>query len=290
MKHHINQFRFWAIGLAAVWLTLFVLVPNLLVVATSFLTRDPLSFVNLPVSLDSYGRTLNLLYLQVLWDSLRMSLLAMIVCLVIGYPFAMCLVLLSPRWRALVLFLVVLPFWTNSLVRTYALQSILGNRGLINSTLQALGVIDAPLQLLYTEFAVILGLSYILLPFMVLPLYAALEKLDLRLHQAARDLGANALQRFWRITVPLTSPGIVAGCLMVLLPAMGMFYVADLLGGARNLLLGNVIKTQFLQTRDWPFGSALSVLLIALLGMMLWLYFRAARFVSRKGGINDADF
>src|SRR5690606_16826333 len=188
------------------------------------------------------------------------------------------------------LFLVILPFWTNSLVRTYALQSILGNRGIINTSLQSWGLIDQPLQLLYTEFAVILGLSYILLPFMVLPLYAALEKLDLRLHQAARDLGAGAWQRFWRITVPLTSPGIVAGCLMVLLPAMGMFYIADLLGGAKNLLLGNVIKTQFLQTRDWPFGSALSVLLIVLLGVMLWLYFRAARFVSRKGGINDSDF
>jgi spermidine/putrescine transport system permease protein len=290
MRHNISQFRFWAIGLAAVWLTLFVFVPNLLVLVTSFLTRDPLSFVSLPVNVDSYGRTFNLLYLQVLWDSLRMSLMAMIVCLLVGYPFAMCLVQLPTRWRALVLFLVVLPFWTNSLVRTYALQFILGNRGLINSALLGLGVIEKPLQLLYTEFAVILGLSYILLPFMVLPLYAALEKLDLRLLQAARDLGANSLQRFWRITVPLTSPGIVAGCLMVLLPAMGMFYIADLLGGAKNLLLGNVIKTQFLQTRDWPFGSALSVLLIVLLGLMLWLYFRAARYVSRKGGINDTDF
>jgi len=290
MKYQLSQFRFWAIGLAAVWLTLFVFVPNLLVVITSFLTRDTLSFVSLPVNADSYTRTMNTLYLQVLWDSLRMSVMATLTCLIVGYPFAMCLVQLPSRWRALVLFLVILPFWTNSLVRTYALQSILGNRGIINTSLQSWGLIDQPLQLLYTEFAVILGLSYILLPFMVLPLYAALEKLDLRLHQAARDLGAGAWQRFWRITVPLTSPGIVAGCLMVLLPAMGMFYIADLLGGAKNLLLGNVIKTQFLQTRDWPFGSALSVLLIVLLGVMLWLYFRAARFVSRKGGINDSDF
>lgn len=290
MKHRLNQFRFWAIGLASVWLVLFVLVPNLLVVITSVLTRDGSSFVSWPVNLDNYARTLNLLYVQVLWDSLRMSLLATLVCLLVGYPFAMTLVQLPPRWRALVLFLVVLPFWTNSLVRTYALQFILGNRGPVNSLLQQWGLIEQPLQLLYTEFAVILGLSYILLPFMVLPLYAALEKLDLRLHQAARDLGAGAWRRFWHITVPLTSPGIVAGCLMVLLPAMGMFYIADLLGGAKNLLLGNVIKTQFLQTRDWPFGAALSVLLIVLLGLMLWLYFRSARYVSRKGGIHDADF
>ena len=120
--------------------------------------------------------------------------------------------------------------------------------------------------------------------------YSALEKLDVRLHHAAKDLGAGPLNRFWHITVPLTSPGIVAGCLMVLLPAMGMFYISDLLGGAKNLLLGNVIKTQFLHTRDWPFGSAFSVILIVLLGFMLWLYFRAARFVSKQGGLNGSDF
>lgn len=290
MKHHFNQFRFWAIGLVTVWLVLFVFMPNVLVVITSFLTRDALETVTLPVNIDSYVRTLDVLYLQVLLDSLRMSFLAMVTCLVIGYPFAMCVAQLPKRWQAVMLFLVILPFWTNSLVRTYALQFILGTRGLINTTLLGMGVIDQPLQLLYTEFAVVLGLSYILLPFMVLPLYSALEKLDVRLLHAARDLGAGPLSRFWRITVPLTSPGIVAGCLMVLLPAMGMFYISDLLGGAKNLLLGNVIKTQFLNTRDWPFGSALSVILIVLLGFMLWLYFRAAKFVSRQGGINDSDF
>lgn len=290
MKHHFNQFRFWAIGLATVWLTLFVFMPNLMVLITSFLTRDPVATVGLPVNIENYSRTLDWLYLQVLWDSLRMSLMAMTVCLVIGYPFAMCIAHLPKRWQAIVLFLVILPFWTNSLVRTYALQFILGNQGVINKTLLSLGLIDKPLQMLYTEFAVILGLSYILLPFMVLPLFSALEKLDVRLLHAARDLGAGPFRRFWTITVPLTSPGIVAGCLMVLLPAMGMFYISDLLGGAKNLLLGNVIKTQFLQTRDWPFGSALSILLIVLLGVMLWLYFRAAKFVSRQGGINGADF
>lgn len=289
MKQHISQFRFWAIGLITVWLALFVFVPNLLVLITSFLTRDTVNTIALPINVENYVRTLDLLYLQVLVDSLGMSLLAMIVCLLIGYPFAMCIVQLPKRWQPILLFLVILPFWTNSLVRTYALQFILGNKGLINNLLLSLGLIEKPLQLLYTKFAVVLGLSYILLPFMVLPLFSALEKVDVRLLHAAKDLGAGAFSRFWRITVPLTSPGIVAGCLMVLLPAMGMFYISDLLGG-KNLLLGNVIKTQFLNTRDWPFGSALSVLLIVLLGFMLWLYFRAAKFVSRQGGINDSDF
>lgn len=289
MNSHFN-FRFWAIGLASVWLTLFVFMPNLLVVITSFLTRDPVGTAALPINANSYIRTLDLLYLQVLWDSLRMSLKAMVVCLLIGYPFAMCVAKLPKKWQPIVLFLVILPFWTNSLVRTYALQFLLGNQGVINNLLLAIGVIEQPLQLIYTEFSVIIGLCYILIPFMILPLYSAIAKLDVRLHQAAQDLGAGPWSRFWRITVPLTSPGIIAGCLMVLLPAMGMFYIADLLGGAKNLLLGNIIKTQFLVTRDWPFGSALSVLLIVLLGFMLWLYYKAASFVSKQGGINGSDF
>ncbi len=287
---HVNQFRFWAIGLASVWLTLFVFLPNLLVVITSFLTRDVTATVSLPISGNSYLRTLDPLYLQVLWDSLLMSIQTMLVCLIIGYPFAMCIAKLPKKWQPIILFLVILPFWTNSLVRTYALQFILGNKGIINNSLVGLGIINEPLQLLYTQFAVIVGLSYICIPFMILPLYSAIEKLDLRLYQAAQDLGAGAWSRFWHITIPLTSPGIIAGCLMVLIPAMGMFYISDLLGGAKNLLVGNVIKTQFLLARDWPFGSALSVMLIVLLGFMLWLYYKAANFVSKQGGINGSDF
>ena len=265
-------------------------MPNLLVVITSFLTRDSLEIASLPITAESYIRTLDWLYLKVLWDSLRISFIAMIVCLIIGYPFAMGVARLPKKWQPIILFLVILPFWTNSLVRTYALQFLLGNQGVINNLLITLGIISKPLPLIYTEFSVIVGLCYILIPFMILPLYSALEKLDVRLYQAAQDLGANAWSRFWRITVPLTSPGIIAGCLMVLLPAMGMFYISDLLGGAKNLLLGNIIKTQFLVTRDWPFGSALSVLLIVLLGFMLWLYYKATSFVNKQGGINGSDF
>lgn len=290
MKVNIGSFRYWAIGLGAVWLALFVFLPNVLVLITSFLTRDPDTFVALPFNLDSYVRTLDTLYLQVLLDSLRMSLIATLFCLVIGYPFALSISKLPRSWHAIVLFLLILPFWTNSLVRTYAIQFMLGNQGVINKSLIFLGVIEKPLQLLYTEFAVILGLCYILLPFMILPLYSSIEKLDTRLSQAAKDLGAGPWSRFWNITIPLTSPGIVAGCVMVFLPAMGLFYISDLLGGAKNLLLGNVIKTQFLHTRDWPFGAAVSMILIVLLGLMIWLYFRSARFVSKQGGLDDSDF
>ena len=290
MKVTSGYFRFFAIGLASVWLALFVFFPNLLVVITSLLTRDPSATVSLPFNLNSYWRTLDVLYLDVLWNSIKMAALATISCLLIGFPFAMAIVSLPKRWQTIALFFMIVPFWTNSLVRTYAIQFILGNQGIINKSLLALGLIDTPLQLLYTPFAVILGLCYILIPFMVLPLYSALEKLDPRLHFAARDLGASAFHRFIKITLPLTSPGIVAGCLMVLLPAMGMFYISDLLGGAKNLLLGNVIKTQFLNTRDWPFGSAFSVMLMMLLGVMLWLYYRASRFTNKQGGIHDSNF
>lgn len=283
-------FRFLAIGLAGSWLTLFVFFPNLLVVITSFLTRDPASTVALPINADSYLRTMDVLYLEVLWNSIKMAVLATVCCLLVGYPFAMAVASLPKRWQTIVLFFMIVPFWTNSLVRTYAIQFILGNQGIINKSLLAPGVIEAPLQLLYTPFAVILGLCYILIPFMVLPLYSSLEKLDPRLQFAARDLGANAFYRFINVTLPLTSPGIIAGCLMVLLPAMGMFYISDLLGGAKNLLLGNVIKTQFLNTRDWPFGSAFSVMLMLLLGLMLWLYYRASKFVNKQGGIHDSNF
>jgi spermidine/putrescine transport system permease protein len=290
MKAKGDYFRFIAIGLASAWLALFVFFPNLLVIFTSFLTRDPATTVSLPVTVDSYVRTFDVLYLEVLWNSIKMAVLATLGCLLVGYPFAMAVASLPKRWQAIALFLMIVPFWTNSLVRTYAVQSILGNQGIINKALLGMGVIEAPLQLLYTPFAVILGLCYILIPFMVLPLYSSLEKLDPRLQFAARDLGAGAFHRFLQITLPLTSPGIIAGCLMVLLPAMGMFYISDLLGGAKNLLLGNVIKTQFLNTRDWPFGSAFSVMLMVLLGFMLWLYYRASRFVSKQGGLHDSNF
>jgi spermidine/putrescine transport system permease protein len=160
---------------------------------------------------------------------------------------------------------------------------LLGTRGLINGWLLDLGLIERPLQMMYTEVAVIIGLVYVLLPFMVLPLYSSIEKLDGRLLEAARDLGANGWQRLVRIILPLTLPGIIAGCLLVFLPAMGMFYVSDLLGGAKHLLIGNLIKTQFLNSRDWPFGAAISVMLTVLMALLVYCYWRAGKLLSKKG-------
>ncbi|MBF0256382.1 MAG: spermidine/putrescine ABC transporter permease PotB [Gammaproteobacteria bacterium] len=271
------------------WLGLFVLAPHLLVVLTSLMTPHPQHLGTYPFTLDAYVQLLDPLYASVLLDSLGLAALTTLICLLLGYPFAYTIAGLSTRWRALLLFLLIVPFWTNSLIRTYAIKLILGNKGLINGSLMNLGLIDQPLQLLYTPFAVVFGLVYILFPFFVLPLVSSFDKLDPGLLEAANDLGASRWQRFRHVVLPLTMPGVIAGSLIVFLPAMGMFYVADLLGGAKNLLLGNVIKNQFLLVRDWPFGAALSVTLILLMAGLLLLYAWSNRRIHRRGGLDDEN-
>ena len=248
----------------------------------SFLTRDNAHFVSAVLTFSHYNRLLDPLYAQVLLHSLNMALIATIGCLLLGYPFAWCLTKLTPRLRPLMVFLLIVPFWTNSLIRIYGLKIFLSTRGWLNDFLLSLGLIDKPFRIMYTPEAVILGLIYILLPLMVLPLYSSLEKLDKPLLEAARDLGAGKLQTFFRIILPLTMPGIIAGCLLVLIPAMGLFYVADLMGGAKNLLIGNVIKSQFLNIRDWPFGAATSIVMTLLMGLLLLIYWRAARLLNNR--------
>jgi spermidine/putrescine transport system permease protein len=272
------------------WLALFMLFPNLLVLAASFLTRSEETYIALPLSLDGYLRLAEPLYWEVMWHSAWLAFAATAIALLVGFPFAYAISQLPERLRNIALFLVIVPFWTNSLIRTYAIKTILGKKGLLNETLLALGIIDTPLNMMYTEFAVIFGLVYIFFPFMVLPLYSSIEKLDRRLLEAARDLGASRLQTFTHVIIPLTLPGIVAGSLIVFLPSMGCFYVSDVLGGAGNLLLGNIIKTQFLNARDWPFGSALSMALVVMMTGMMVLYFWANKRVNKSGGLHDSAF
>lgn len=282
MKLMRNRFQKIVTALIVGWLTLFVFLPNLMIFVTSFLTRDDTSFVSMVFTLSNYTRLLDPLYAEVLLHSLNMAVIATLCCLLLGYPFAWCLTRLPARIRPLMLFLLIVPFWTNSLIRIYGLKIFLGTRGWLNESLLWLGVIDKPFRIMYTSEAVILGLIYILLPFMVMPLYSSLEKLDKSLLEAARDLGASKAQTFFRVILPLTMPGIVAGSLLVLIPAMGMFYVADLMGGAKNLLIGNIIKSQFLNIRDWPFGAATSIVMTLLMGLMLLFYWRAARLLNKK--------
>ncbi|MBE8596186.1 spermidine/putrescine ABC transporter permease PotB [Xenorhabdus sp. BG5] len=264
------------------WLMLFVFLPNLMIIGTSFLTRDDANLVQMVFSLDNYSRLFDPLYAEVLLHSLNMAIIATLCCLVIGYPFAFFLARMPKKLRSLMLFLLIVPFWTNSLIRIYGLKMFLSTRGYLNDFLMWVGIIDKPFRIMYTPEAVVLGLVYILLPFMVMPLYSSIEKLDKSCLEAARDLGAGKLQTFIRIIVPLTMPGIIAGCLLVVLPAMGLFYVADLMGGAKNLLIGNVIKSQFLNIRDWPFGAATSICLTLVMGLMLLVYYRAAKLLNKK--------
>ncbi|QLB40320.1 MULTISPECIES: spermidine/putrescine ABC transporter permease PotB [Mannheimia] len=279
-----NKFQNGAVATIFGWLLLFVLVPNVLVLIISFLTENRQSqyFVDFAFSLDAYKSLFNDTYATVLWNSLYMAGTATFFCLIIGYPFALIIAKMPAKLRPFLLFLVVLPFWTNSLIRIYGIKIFLGVKGVLNETLLAIGLINEPLRLLNSEIAIIIGLVYILLPFMILPLYSSIEKIDHRLLEAAKDLGANAFQRFVRITIPLTMPGIVAGCLLVLLPAMGMFYVADLLGGGKTPLVGNIIKSLFLNTNQFALGSAVSIALTLLMALMLYVYYRANKLLNKK--------
>ncbi len=207
------------------WLVLFVLIPNLMIIGTSFLTRDEANLIEMTFTLDNYARLLDPLYVKVLLHSFYMAIVATLICLVVGYPFAYIVAKMPHKWRPFMLFLVIVPFWTNSLIRTYGLKIVLGTQGILNKALLSIGLIDTPMRIMFTETAVMIGLVYILLPFMILPLYSAIEKLDDTYIEAAKDLGANKFQTLTKVILPLTMPGIIGGCLLVLLPALGMLPV-----------------------------------------------------------------
>ncbi len=285
MMLSIKQQPFRAAVLVLVWgwLLFLVLAPNMLVVGASVMTRDPSTFIALPLNLDAYRQLFNPLYLDVFLASLYMAAMTTLICLLIGYPFAWALSRVEKRRQMLLIFLLIVPFWTNSLVRTYALKLILATNGLLNSALSSLGLIDQPVQLLYTEGAVIVGLVYLLLPFMILPLYSVFEDLRQDVLLASHDLGAGRFATFKNVVVPLTLPGVLAGVMLVLLPAMGLFFVPDILGGSRNLLVGNVIKNQFLDARNWPFGAAASIVLTLCMALLMFAHRLSKRRLGEEG-------
>lgn len=265
-----SKTRFSIIVLISGWFILFGVIPLLLLVITSFLTMDPANLVRFSFSLKAYSQLLiDPSYMIIFIRSVKLALTTTLLCLALGYPFAWYTARMTPKWRTSVLVLLMIPFWTNSLVRTYAMRMVLGTQGILNKALLSLGLIHTPLKMMYTDYAVVAGLFYLMLPFMVLPLYATIEKLDFQLVEAARDLGAGAVNAFTKVIFPLTLPGIMAGCIMVFVPTMGLFYVASLLGGARQLLVGNLIQQQFLNARNWPLGSATSIVLIIFMTVML---------------------
>ncbi len=279
-----NYQRFVLLFPIVFWLVCFFLLPLLSVFTYSFLERGTYGGVRWNFTLVNYlrligldptdGRLFDGLYLGILWRSVSTALVCTAVCLLLGYPFAYYLARYRPKHRNILLLLVVVPFWTNFLIRTYAWILILRTEGLLNSLLGSVFPNWGPLELLNTPLAVQIGLVYGYLPFMILPLYAALEQLDMSLLEAAQDLGASPRRAFWHVTVPLSLPGILAGSMLVFIPTVGAFLTPDLLGGGKVSYIGNVIERQFKTARDWPFGSALSFMLMGIVLVGTVLYFR----------------
>jgi spermidine/putrescine transport system permease protein len=280
IKHNPKQQRrkdrgpLWTLSPVVIWMVCFLAIPLLLVIAVSFLTRGTYGGIDFTFTLNNYVRIMDPLYVNILWNSLIISFFCTVLCLVFGYPFAYFVARSLIKYRSMLLMLIIVPFWTNSLIRTYAWIILLRTEGVINSYLMKLGIIAEPLALMYNNFSIGVGLVYTLFPFMVLPLYASIEKLDRSYLEAASDLGATPWRSFLKVTLPLTMPGIVSGSLLVFIPSLGLFFISDLMGGSKVMLIGNLIKNQFLTARDWPFGAAISIVLMIITFVLIALYLR----------------
>lgn len=272
----IGRAAFAGPGLA--YVTAFMTVPLLLIACYSVLTRGRFGGVSWEFTLENFAKAVNPTYLSILGDSLVIAGITTALALLLGYPTAYGISRLPPQWRTVALVLVVLPFWSNFLIRTYAWIVLLNSQGPVNSALVSLGVIGAPLDLLYNRGAVVTGLLYAYLPLVVLPVYAAIERVDPQLQEAARNLGATKARTFWDITLPLTLPGTMIGAIFVFVPSMGNFVVPELLGGGKTVMVGNLIRDQFLEARNWPFGAVLALAVVA----FLVLLFAGQALVSRR--------
>jgi spermidine/putrescine transport system permease protein len=279
----------WLLSMPAlVVLFLAALGPLMIVVWYSFLTANDTGGVIREWSLDGW-RGILLTYdifeeryaladahLTIFWRSVWLSLTTTVLTFIIGFPTAWFIATRPAQERALWLFLITIPFWTNILIRTFAINEVIRNEGIFNSILLWLGVIDAPLQIVYTETAVLIGMTYVYLPLMVLPLYATIERFDMRLLEASYDLYASRWNTLRRVILPIVKPGIVAGSILVFVPSLGAYVTPRILGGGKNMMIGNFIELQFLQGRNWPLGAALSVALLLIVTAALLVYVRAA--------------
>lgn len=264
-----------------VWTLIFTIVPLLIIVYYSFANRDAFGDLAPGFTLNNYKEFFNPIYLGVFWKSIKLSLISTAICFALGYPMAFIMSRAKGSKQNLMVMLFILPLWTNFLLRTYAWMGLLRDQGIINELLMFLGFIDEPIHMLYTTGAVVLGMVYNFLPFMVLPIYSVLSKMDRSLIEASRDLGANEFSVFKKIIFPLSFPGVATGIVMVFMPAVSTFVISDLLGGGQSLLIGNLIQNQFLGARNWQFGSAVSVIMMIFLVASM-SYF--AKHSSKDGG------
>lgn len=280
------------LGPGSAVLIVFVAVPILLIIGYSFFRRGRFGGVEFEFTVENFVRLADPLYLGVVADSIGTATVVTVLALLLGYPTALVIARLPPKWRTIALVAILLPFWTNFLIRTYALVLLFNNAGWINQALLGLGIVAEPVSMLYTPQAVAVGLLYMYLPLMVLPLYSSLASQDQRLAEAAVNLGATPFRVFRTVTLPLSIPGALTGCIFVFVPAMSNFVIPEILGGGKTVLIGNLVRDQFLKARDWPFGAALALVLTAFLILLLVLQSRASQRLSEgpavKAGARDA--
>jgi putrescine transport system permease protein len=302
LLNQLSRFGFsgkgFVISIPYLWLLLFFLIPFVIVLKISFaeqlVAQPPYTsligwvddkFVTLKLNVANYLFIIrDNLYWKAYLNSVKIAAISTLLCLVIGYPMAYAIARTSPAWRNVLLMLVILPFWTSFLLRVYAWIGILKNNGVINNILMGLGIIDDPIVMMQTPFAVYVGIVYSYLPFMVMPLYATLEKMDLTLLEAAYDLGCRPFKGFLQITLPLSMPGIVAGCMLVFIPAVGEFVIPELLGGPNALMIGKVLWDEFFSNRAWPVASAvaIAILLLLVVPIMIFQHYQAKDAEARR--------
>ncbi|SDM74112.1 ABC transporter permease [Polaromonas sp. JS666] len=304
----LNLGRRFVIAVPYVWLLLFFVLPFLILLRISvtdmgggvdpfaplietvkgswhvLLRYNNYASIFIDNAQDAVGGFGNTIYMEAYKTSLKYALLTTLSCLVIGYPFAYFIARSRPSIRPALLMLVMLPFWTSFLLRVYAWKGILADQGVLNNLLLSLGIIQEPMVMLYTDVSMLVGMTYVYCPFMILPLYANLVKMDFRLLEAAHDLGASAWKAFWLITVPLSKSGIVAGSMLVFIPSVGEFVIPSLLGGAENIMIGRVVWDEMFSSNNWPRASALAVVMILLILVPLAFYYRSSSDRGARGG------
>ena len=244
------------------WLFITTIAPNLLIILISFTKRDPEQLINFSFTLENFSQALSPLFLKVYFNSLKIGIISVALCLIFGYASAFIMYREKNKFiKYFLLIAIIIPFWTSSLIRTYSIIFILKLNGFLNQLLLAIGLIDSPLNMLYSNGAVIFGFVYTLIPFMIIPIFLSLRKIEYSLIESAKDLGASSTDIFLKIILPLSSTGVISGCSMVLLSSLGMFYLSDLLGGSKTVMIGNLIKDQILLNNNWNLASAISVIL-----------------------------
>lgn len=280
MKKNFKRNTLPAIAMAgpvSIWMIIFVALPMLFIIYISFMSRGVFGDVVYQFSIESYTKLLDSTYFKVIIKSIKAAFITTILCLAVGYPFAYYIARKPKETASKLIMMIMIPFWTNSLMRLNSWLLLFQTSGPINTFLQNVGVLNSPLNLVYTDFLVMIGMITNMLPFAVLPMYSSIEKLSNSLLEASADLGASKIDTFFRITLPLTFPGIFSSIILVFIPSLGIYTVTDMLGGGKVLYIGNIIKNQFGAIRNWPLGAALAVLLIAITGVLIFIYTRFAK-------------